>query len=106
LAGIVLNSNKPDMIGGLFKTNVVKDLGVAADKKPAYLMTTGLANFIIAKAGAAQPGRCVVYVLDQNSGNFVGYGFEWNPAAAKVGKFQAGALVPLVKSKVGGVKAE
>lgn len=106
LAGIVLNVNKPDMIGGLFKTNVIKDLGVAADKKPAYLMTTGLASFAVGKAGPKQPGRCVVYVLDQNSGNFVGYGFEWSPAAAKAKEFQAGVLLPLVKNKVGGVKAE
>jgi hypothetical protein len=104
LAGIVLNSNKPDLIGGLFKTNVVKDLGVEADKKPAYRLVTGAANFVVGKAGAKQPGRCVVYVLDENSGNFAGYGFEWNPLAAKMKEFQAGPLVPLCKSKVGAAK--
>jgi hypothetical protein len=102
LAAVVINSQNPKMIGGLLKANVAADLGVEAEKRPAYLMVTGLANFNVPKVGAEQMGKCVVYVLDQNSGNFVGYGFMWNPLAAKAAKPQEGTLVPLVKSKLGG----
>lgn len=95
LACVVVASRKPDMIGGVFKTNVIRDLGVEADKKPAYLMVTGAANFV-GRTGPMQPGRCIVYVLDQNTGNFAGYGFTWSRTLASGPRLQAGALVKLI----------
>jgi hypothetical protein len=105
LGCVVVFARKADAIGGLFKTNVIKDLGVEADKKPAYLMTTGAATFT-GKTGQSQPGRCVVYVLDQNTGNFVGYGFNWNRTLASSLRPQEGLLVKLVSGNARAQKAQ
>ena len=105
LACVVLASRKPNMINGIFKTNVIKDLSVDADKKPNYLMVTGGATFV-GQTGQQQPGRCVVYVLDQNTGNFAGYGFMWNRTAATSLRAQGGAFIKLIAENARAQKAQ
>jgi hypothetical protein len=105
LAGVVVASRKPNMINGIFKTNVIKDLGVEADKKPDYLMTTGAATFV-GQSGQQQPGRCVVYVLDQNTGNFAGYGFTWNKTFASSLRQQTGAFIKLISANARAQKVQ
>jgi hypothetical protein len=102
LACAVLNSRTAAM-GGVFKTNVIKDLGIEEAKKPAYLMTTGAATFV-GRTGNSQPARCVVYVCDQNTGNFGAYSLSWNRTAAQKGVMQTGALVILHKDNARAVK--
>lgn len=89
----VINSRtaKP---GGFFRTNVIKALGIAEDKKPSYLMTTGAANFVGFKQGQQQPSKTVVYVCDQTTGRFAGYSFMWNTTLASRGAMQQGEFLP------------
>ena len=74
---------------GVFKTNIVKDLGIGA-VKPDYLMVTGAAKF--RGAAGQRPGVSVVYVIDASTGNFVAYGIPWNSTIAATGGNQQGPL--------------
>ena len=103
LACAVLNS-RTSKLGGVFKTNIIKDLGIEEAKKPAYLMTTGGATFV-GRTGPSQPARCVVYVCDQNTGNFGAYSLAWNRTAAQAARMQAGALILLHKDNARAVRA-
>ena len=104
LACAVLNS-RTAKIGGIFKTNIIKDLGIEEAKKPAYLMTTGAATFI-GRTGNNQPARCVVYVCDQNTGNYGAYSLTWNRTLAQKATLQAGALILLHKDNARAVKPQ
>lgn len=84
--------------GGIFKHNVIADLGVEQNKKPNYVMVTGAADFI--RGGAATtPALCAVYVADANTGNFAAYGLMWNRTMAKSGAPQQGNFVLLGTGK-------
>ena len=102
LACAVLNS-RTAKLGAIFKTNVIKDLGIEEAKKPAYLMTTGGATFV-GRTGNSQPARCVVYVCDQNTGNFAGYSLAWNRNAAQKAVMQIDALRLLYAGNARAVK--
>jgi hypothetical protein len=102
----VLNSRtgKP---GGFFRTNVIKALGIVEEKKPAYLMTTGSANFVGFKVGTKQPSLTVVYVCDQTTGRFAGYTFMWDRTLASRGAMQQGEfLPPLIAASAKAVQVE
>jgi hypothetical protein len=80
----VLNA-RTGLIGGMFKHNVVADLGVERGKKPSYLMVTGRAAFRV-RAGGFRPADSLVYVVDSNTGNYAAYGLPWsNQIATQVG---------------------
>ena len=102
LACAVLNS-RTTKLGGVFKTNIIKDLGIEEAKKPAYLMTTGAATFV-GRTGNSQPARCIVYVCDQNTGNFGAYSLAWNRTAAQKGVMQSGMLILLHKDNARAVR--
>lgn len=102
LACAVLNS-RTAAIGGIFKTNVIKDLGIEDGKKPSYLMVTGTALFV-QRTGNNQPAGCVVYVCDQNTGNFAGYSLQWNRTLASSGRAQSGPLIRLIVSNAKAAK--
>ena len=65
---------------GRFATNVTQALGADPQKKPRYLLATGMMDFPRG-GGAARPARSVVYVVDGNTGNFAAYSVPWNPNA-------------------------
>lgn len=92
----VLSSRLPSMgkFIGLFKTNVIKDLGLDPSKQPAYLMVTGQATFPRG-GGAAQPAMSAVYVLDTSSGRFAAYSLPWRRDMASTGRPQIGMLTLL-----------
>ena len=77
---------------GLFRANVVNDLGVG--QNPKYLMVTGRIS-LPRGAAPARLAESVVYVLDSNSGNFVAYTLPWRRELASVGSPQSGRLVVL-----------
>lgn len=83
-------------VGGVFKVNVLKDLGVDGTKTPKYLLITGEASFIRG-ATQARPGMSVAYVVDENTGNFAAYGLQWQPNLAQNGQPQAAPLIFLDK---------
>lgn len=77
---------------GAFKTNITADLPVDRTKDPSYLMITGA----IQQRGGAGQNRVadsIVYVLDENTGNFASYTFQWNRNAAAQQQAQAGAMI-------------
>ena len=106
LSCVVMNSRKADLVAGVFNTNVIRDLGVEESKKPSYLMTTALANFTGQKRGSMDLAKCIVYVCDENTGNFAGYTFYWDSTKASKGTFQGGAntLVKVVANNARAVK--
>lgn len=74
--------------GGIFRTNIAKDLAPEKGKKPSYLLVTG------AISGSAtysnfKPAACVCYVVDANTGECAAYTFPWAKAAAGTGAVQA-----------------
>ncbi|PQO32216.1 hypothetical protein DTL21_18475 [Bremerella cremea] len=91
----VINSQTAKF-AGLFRTNVVNDLGLDATKKPSYLLLTGNAAFR-ATTGNSRPADCVAYVVDSTSGRFAAYGLGWNRNISARGAQQSGALVLLDK---------
>jgi hypothetical protein len=70
------------------KINVLPALGVEEGKKPNYVMVTGGANFMRGAEAGANPGSCVVYVADANTGNFVAFGAFYNRTALRAGVAQ------------------
>ena len=85
-------SVRTGVFAGLFKTNVIKDLGMDPAKQPAYLMATGQVNFPRG-GGAARQAFSVVYVLDTTSGKFAAYSLPWRRDMANLGRPQMGMLV-------------
>jgi hypothetical protein len=81
--------------GGIFKYNVVRDLGIEQGKKPNYAMVTGTVVFQRGTAARAVPALCAVYVADANTGNFAAYGLPWDRTAARSGVPQQGTFALL-----------
>ena len=108
LSCVVMNSKKADLVAGIFNTNVIKDLGIEEAKKPAYLMTTALANFTGQKRGSADLAKCIVFVCDENTGKFAGYTMLWDSTKAAKGIPQGGpnTLVPIVAENARAVKPQ
>ncbi|WP_146119068.1 hypothetical protein [Blastopirellula marina] len=77
--------------GGLFRTNVLNDLGIDATKKPSYMLLTGNASFR-ASSGNARPADTVCYVIDTSTGRFAAYTFAWTRAVSQRGAPQQGQL--------------
>jgi hypothetical protein len=90
--------------GGVFKANVVQDLGVEQGKKPNFAMVTGGVNFLRGSASRAVPGMSVVYVIDANTGNFAAYGLQWDRTASRGGVPQQGVLARLAVGKARSVE--
>jgi len=80
----VIYPHRQGQMGGVFKYNVIADLGVQAGKKPDYVLVTGGANFTRG-TGANTPASCVVYVADANTGNFAAYGIMFNRTMFRTG---------------------
>ena len=83
-------------LGGMFKHNVVADLGIERGKKPQYLMVTGRASF---RGSGVRPADSVVYVVDGNTGNFAAYILPWNRQAVNVGVVQANPMKLIGKGR-------
>lgn len=79
-------------LGGMFRHNVMQDLGADTGKATKYLMVTGRANFR-STGGAVQRADSVLYVANSTSGQFAAYSIPWNRNAANVGAAQAAPLV-------------
>jgi hypothetical protein len=79
-------------LAGVFKQNVVQDLGVQAGKQPKYLLATGRFE-PRQNVSNVRPANSVVYVADSNTGNYVAYMLPWNQQLANAGGAQAAAMV-------------
>lgn len=94
----VPSTRRPGAFSGMFKTNVLSDLGVEADKTPQLVMVTGTVNYR-GSSSTTRPANAIVYVADSNTGNVVGYSIAWNRSMASSGGSQSGALVRVLAGK-------
>lgn len=76
----VLNS-RFGTLGGVFKQNVVQDLGVEQGKQPKYLIVTGGLE-TRQNISNLRPAKSIVYVADSNTGRYVAYMLPWNQQLA------------------------
>lgn len=90
--------------GARMSVNVVAALGADAERKPRYLMTTGVANVRGGRGGNIRPASSVVYVVDANTGAFAAYSVPWNPNAWAQGAPLTAPLVLIDGGKVRNVQ--
>jgi hypothetical protein len=89
----VLNP-RSGLLGGVFKQNVVIDLGVEQGKQPKYLLATGGLE-VRQNISNVRPARSLVYVADSNTGRYVAYMLPWSPQLANAGAAQAAPMVAI-----------
>lgn len=92
-------------IGGMFKKNVVADLGVEQGKQPKYLLVTGRASFRVS-GGATRPAESIIYVADENTGRFAAYFLPWNRQAASYNYAQVNPMILLGKGSARNIELE
>ncbi len=81
---------------GLFKYNVIADLGVERTKKPTFLLVAGQVNYT-GTSGTVRPAQSMVYVIDANTGKFAAYAVPWNSVKYNARKMQQGSMVLMAK---------
>jgi hypothetical protein len=87
----VLNA-RSGALGGVFRQNVVQDLGVEQGKQPKYLLVTGGLETRQSITNV-RPAKSLVYVADSNTGRYVAYMLPWNQQLANAGGAQAAPMV-------------
>lgn len=91
LSGWLIN-RRTGGIGGIYKHNVIQDFQIVQGKKQKYLMVTGAAP--MTRGGSqVRAGDCLVYIVDQNTGNFAAYGLAVNRSAYAAGAPQVSPMV-------------
>jgi hypothetical protein len=75
----VLNKNNGTFAAKFGYETVFKDVGVQPDMKADLLLTTGNYLFAGGGAGGSKPANCVIYVLNDTTGQFAVYSIPWNP---------------------------
>jgi hypothetical protein len=98
LSCYVIN-NRTGGVGGLFKTNVAKDLEVAKGKKPSYLIATGLFDMQGGNASNVRAAGCICYVVDANTGEVAAYTFPWSKQLLTTGTGQLSDMKLVAKWK-------
>ncbi len=72
---------------GVYRHNVLRDLQIAADKKPRFLMVPGGIRLQQGATAAVrmQPGYSVIYVVEITTGRAVAYMTYWDVNSWKAG---------------------
>jgi len=92
-AGVLSRAN--GMFRAQYGRNINADFKLGADKKPQFLMVTGLSD-LIRPPGGNRFGFAVVYVAETTSGMIRAYGVPWlTQLHVKDQKVPNGVLVPL-----------
>jgi hypothetical protein len=89
----VLNA-RTGALGGVFKQNVVQDLGVEQGKQPKYLLATGHLE-MRQNISNVRPANSIVYVADSNTGRYVAYILPWNQQVVNSGGYQFAPMIPI-----------
>jgi len=79
---------------GVFKRNVINDVGANKKKKARYLLATSQVSFLRG-ANNARPGQTVIWVIDANTTKYVAYGMTWNRTSASQLQPQQGTFTVL-----------
>lgn len=89
----VLNP-RTGLLGGVFRQNVVNDLGIEPGKQPKYLITIGALD-VRPNISNIRPARSIVYVADSNTGRYVAYALPWNQQIANAGGAQVSPMLAI-----------
>ena len=92
-------------LGGLYRHNVIMDLGVEQNKQSRYLMVTGAINARVS-GGRIRPAQSIVYVADTTTGRFAAYMLPWDRAAASYNFAQANPMILLGKGAARKIQIE
>jgi hypothetical protein len=86
----------------LFRRNIRVDLQLEQDKRPDFLLVTGAISLgrYQGITGPMQPGGCVAYVVEANSGKFAAYAVPWQANLFSRGQPQVAELVLLQMGNV------
>ncbi len=85
----------------VFRRNVLGDLQLDQEKRPAFLMVTGQTSLGQGHfANSGQSVGCIVYIVESHSGKFVAYVVPWNKQAFQRGLAQTADLVLLHSGSV------
>ncbi|MEE2641125.1 MAG: hypothetical protein VX768_10905 [Planctomycetota bacterium] len=79
---------------GEWSTNVAKAVGLEKGSNPDLVLSVGNFNVRHGNSGGVRDAPLIVYVANGDNGQVAGFGFQWNPQAAKTGTFQRNVLVP------------
>ena len=77
-----------------------KDLQIAADKKPRFLMVAGGMVIQQGITGGMRPAHSLIYVVEITTGQAVAYLTQWNSTAWKSGGQVVMTLVPVDKAMI------
>lgn len=83
-------NSRAGAFNALFRRNILQDLKVGAEKRPQFVMVTGLIPL-----KGYQGVTCVAYVVESNTGNFAAYAVPWNRRAYASGAAQQQELALL-----------
>lgn len=83
-------NSRAGAFNSMFRRNILQDLKVGAEKRPEFLMVTGMVPL-----KGYQGVTCVAYVVECNTGNFAAYAVPWNRRAYASGAAQQAELVLL-----------
>lgn len=83
-------NSRAGAFNAMFRRNILKDLKVGAEKRPDFLMVTGMVPL-----KGYRGVTCVAYVVEGNTGNFAAYAVPWNRGAYASGAAQQQELVLL-----------
>ena len=83
-------------LGGMFRQNVVVDLGVEQGKLTKYLLVTGGIE-TRQNVSNVRPAKSIAYVVDSNTGKYVAYMLPWNQQVANSGGQQANPMIVIGK---------
>ena len=85
-------STETGNIGGIYRTNVARDLLVEKGGQPDYIMTTGGFIWQRGNVGNIYPAKLIVYVGDGSTGNVAGYHLTYSQTDLKRGVVMTGEL--------------
>lgn len=86
-------------LAGLYRRNVVQDLGVEQGKQPKYLMVTGAVQSR-QNISNIRPAESLLYVADSSTGHYVCYLLPWNRVAFSQNLPQASQMIPIGRGSV------
>ncbi len=88
------------IFNALFRRNVLVDLKVDKEKRPRFLMVTGLVSSKRQVGLIQSTGGCIAYVVEANSGKYAAYAVPWRSDLASRGQPQANELMLLTAGNV------
>ena len=88
------------VFNSVFRRNVLADLQVQKDKRPRFLMVTGLISNKRQTGLVQSTGGCIAYIVESTSGKYAAYAVPWRSDLANRGTPQVNELILLASGNV------